>query len=72
MGYNPEFKIDPDQLELIETALRAEIGRLAKPDPDYLDGKCKKREIAKEIRDLLGHLHNQKRWYYSEDNVPLG
>ena len=72
MGYNPEFKIDPDQLELIENALRAEMGRLAKPSPTYLDANCEKSATAKEIRNLLGHLHNQKRWYRPKEPVPMG
>jgi len=72
MGYNPEFQINPDQLELIEEALRAEMGRLAKPCPEKWNKPDPKQETAKKIRELLGHLHNQKRWYNPKDPVPLG
>lgn len=72
MGYNPEFQINPDQLELIESALRSEIGRLAKPCPEKWNEKNPELETAKEIRNLLGHLHNQKRWYKPDEVVPLG
>lgn len=73
MGYNSEFKINPDQLQMIEDALRAEIGRLASPRPNYISERCSNQEEAKKIRDLLGHLHNQKHWYYpKEETVPMG
>lgn len=72
MAYNPEFQINPDQLELIEDALRSEIGRLTKPCPKNWNEKNPEQETAKKIRELLGHLHNQKRWYNPKDPVPLG
>ncbi len=72
MGYNPEFKINPDQLEIIEGALRAEMGRLAKPCPENWNEKSPEQESVKQIHELLGHLHNQKRWYVSKDSAPLG
>jgi hypothetical protein len=72
MAYNPEFQINPEQLEIIEEALRAEIGRLAKPCPVKWNEKNPEKENAKKIREVLGHLHNQKRWYNPKEVVPLG
>ena len=72
MAYNPEFQINPDQLALIEEALRSEMGRLTKPCPEKWNEKNPEQESAKKIRELLGHLHNQKRWYNPKETVPLG
>jgi hypothetical protein len=72
MGYNPSFNLNPDQLELIENALRSEMGRLVKPKPENWNENCSKKEQAKDINELLGHLHGQKTWYKTDDNVPIG
>ncbi len=72
MGYNPNIRLNPDQLELIEDALRAEIGRLAAPTTKNWNEVAPKHEAAKELRELLGHIHNQKAWNQPEDTVPLG
>lgn len=72
MGYNPNIRLNPDQLELIEDALRAEIGRLAKLTTKNINEVTPKHEAAKELRELLGHIHNQKAWYQPEETVPLG
>ena len=72
MSYNPHFKINPDQLQVIEDALRAEIGRLSAPNASKFGKKNPKHETAKKLRDLLGHLHNQKLWYAPKESVPLG
>ena len=72
MGYNPNFRINPDQLEMIEDALRAEMGRLARSTANGWDASCEHQPSARKINELLGHLHNQKRWYISDDNVPQG
>lgn len=77
MGYNPNFRINPEQLELIEEALRAEMGRLVKPTPQAngehpWNADEEAQQEARKIHELLGHLHNQKRWYKPKDHVPLG
>ncbi|MEM9277109.1 MAG: hypothetical protein AAGA76_00890 [Pseudomonadota bacterium] len=72
MGYNPNFRINPEQLELIENALRAEMGRLAKPVPQDWSEENVDKTALREIADLLGHLHNQKRWHKPKKHVPLG
>lgn len=72
MGYNPNITLNPDQLELIEDALRAEIGRLASPSKPNWNEKTPELQTARELRELLGHIHNQKAWYQPKENVPLG
>lgn len=72
MGYNPSFRINPEQLELIEEALRAEMGRLANPAQMRWSNDCEHQQTARKINELLGHLHNQKRWYEPKTHVPLG
>ena len=66
MSYNPTFRLNPKQLSLIEDALRAEMSRTARPDC----GNSVK--TAKEINDLLAHLHHQKSWYQPKQPVPMG
>jgi hypothetical protein len=66
VSYNPTFRLNPKQLSLIEDALRAEMSRTARPD-------CQQSvQSAKEINDLLAHLHHQKSWYQPKQPVPLG
>lgn len=72
MGYNPNIRLNPEQLEMIEDALRAEMGRLARPTPENWNEVCPKKETALKINELLGHIHNQKAWYSPDDHVPLG
>ena len=50
MKYNKEFELDLDDIDLIEHALR-----FCMKNNSHLDNK--------EINELLGRLHNQKKWY---------
>ena len=72
MGYNPNIRLNPDQLGLIETALRSEISRLAWPPADPNSGATKNKDSIRELNELLGHLHHQKVWYTPKKRVPLG
>lgn len=72
MGYNPSFNLNPEQIEIIEEALRAEKGRLATTSEKEWNERCEHRESAQKINELLGHLHNQKAWYIPDEPVPLG
>ena len=66
VSYNPSFRLNPKQLSIIEDALRTEMSRVAKPD-------CKDSvATAREINELLAHLHHQKSWYTPKQPVPLG
>ena len=72
MGYNPKFNLDPKQPELIEDALRAERGRLARPFSENHNEVPCARQAVREITDLLAHLHHQKIWYRPKNPVPMG
>lgn len=72
MSYNPAFEINPEQLEVIEEALRSEMGRLSKPDAKKWGKSDAAYDNAKRIREVLGHLHNQKRFYAPKESYPNG
>ena len=72
MAYNPTFRLNPEQLEMIEDALRSEIGRLATPlDKDWTAHKSDKGAI-RQLNELLAHLHDQKWWHRPKQPVPMG
>lgn len=50
MSYNKNFELDMDDIDLVEHALRFCI-----KNNSHLD--------VREINDLLGRLHNQKKWF---------
>lgn len=50
MSYNKNFELDMDDIDLVENALRFCI-----KNNSHLD--------VREINDLLGRLHNQKKWF---------
>jgi len=47
--YNTQFDLGLKDIDLIETALRDQMG--------------KDEETDRVIQELLGRLHNQKQWY---------
>lgn len=49
--FNRKFDLDPQDIDLIETALRQAAGT----QPDQAKGR--------EIQELLGKIHNQKIFY---------
>lgn len=53
MPYNKQFELDSQDIDLIESALRDQMG--------------KDEETDRVIQDLLGRLHNQKQWYRPND-----
>jgi len=53
LKYNPKFKLNPDDIELIERALRVMM--------EY--GK------KEECRELLAKLHHQKIWHRPKDQI---
>ncbi len=72
MGYNPKFKLDPAQLEMIEDALREQVKSLVRsPGGVAHDGGCKKQAVRR-VNELLAHLHHQKYWYRPKQPVPMG
>lgn len=53
MNYNPNFKLNPDDINLIEHSLRVAMQYGSK----------------EEINKLLAKLHHQKRWYRPKDEI---
>jgi len=62
MKPNTKFELSVKDMKIIETALQNKLNRRAErmmqgEDPEILQTE------AREIRELLGRLHNQKNWY---------
>ncbi|MGB7205889.1 MAG: hypothetical protein WBD37_10485 [Anderseniella sp.] len=74
MGYNPAIRLNPKQLELVEDALRAEMGRIGREAKTQIGefDQHEKIRAMKEINELLAHIHHQKSWYSPKEFVPLG
>ncbi|MEM8978857.1 MAG: hypothetical protein AAGD04_05195 [Pseudomonadota bacterium] len=64
-GYNKNFELSVEDLALIEDALRKET---AKAPVENSDAKRR----ARDVHDLLGRLHNQKRFYRPRNGVYVG
>lgn len=58
--YNENFRLDLDDLELIETSLSKMMSR------------CENESRVREIHELLGKLHNQKKWYRPRQEIYVG
>jgi len=56
MSYNKNFNLDLDDIDMIESALRLRLAQL-------VDEKLTSAKEIKQINELLGKIHNQKRWY---------
>ncbi len=62
MGYNRQFDLSLDDIELIENALRYKQKSLSIDDAPEL-WLSEKEERLKQTQELLGRLHNQKQFY---------
>ena len=60
--YNPNIELTVEDMDLIEDALRQAKRRLSMPEGPEKDAPIAGRSI-REIDELLGRLHNQKRFY---------
>ncbi|KRS16300.1 hypothetical protein [Roseovarius indicus] len=60
-GYNKQFELSVDDLELIEDALRRSKRELSAPNHDEIPSENE--DAVREIHDLLGRIHNQKIFY---------
>ncbi len=75
--YNDSFKLTTKDVELIEQALRNEIGALTRRvhlHPDSAPGSDVERENRiKQLHQVLGKIHNQKVWYGQahQTGIPL-
>ena len=77
--YNKSFNLTPQDIELIETALRNKLLRRAQSrmahtestiqDPNTLDSVKEIDAEIKEINELLGRLHNQKKWFGAPSEI---
>jgi len=67
-GYKKEINLNPNDVALIEDALRAQSTALSKSNSEKSTAK------AREIQSLLGKLHDQKIFYSQVINqqAPLG
>lgn len=74
-SYNQMFKLTIKDVDLIERALRGQIGHLSRMEalPHHEQAIDNHKKII-EIMHVLGTLHNQKIWYgqIHHTGVPLG
>ncbi len=71
--YNEMFALSVDDMDLIETALRRTQHALSQEQLVQSDeGKGDHVETIRQIRELLGRLHNQKIFYRPKDGVYVG
>ena len=68
MKPNTQFELNIRDIEIIESALSAKAGRRGWRLMKGEDNDQLKDEI-REIRDLLGRLHEQKVWYRDNKKV---
>ena len=79
---NTNFELGVEDIDIIENALQKELKRLAEHRLSYTQSTIKlEHEIdsvkqidneVKDIRDLLGRLHNQKVWYRPKQQIYIG
>ena len=76
MSPNKTFKLDIDDIELIENALRSELKKLTDHKLMYSESIIKDEfsiqkteNKIRKIHDLLGKIHNQKVWYRPKNYV---
>ncbi|MGR8948160.1 MAG: hypothetical protein ACU84Q_08955 [Gammaproteobacteria bacterium] len=67
--YTEHFHLEPDELALIERALRREIAQVNR----QLDG-ASAQSVVREVNALLGKLFHQKKFYshVNKTGVPAG
>ncbi len=69
-AYNKTFELTPDELELIEKALREKQRQLTAKSADNENSKpC---EVLRGTHELLGRLHNQKTFYRPKTEAYIG
>jgi len=71
MKPNTKFELSVEDIKIIEEALNNKVNRRSQriiegEDPEILMSE------AKEIKDLLGRIHNQKNWYRPSNGVYVG
>lgn len=73
-AYNKTFELTPDDLDLIETSLRDKqrklSGQIASGEGVIDD--CPATEQLRETHELLGRLHNQKKFFRPKSGAYIG
>ena len=79
MSYNKNFELDIRDIELIEQGLNLKLSKLSVQRQTHIDSTIvPEAELAsvkeidqqiRELRDLLGRIHNQKIWYRPKDRT---
>jgi hypothetical protein len=71
--YQDTFRLDLNDIDTIEQALRAEIARFSRSKAADTRDKGRSRRIT-ELNCLLGKIHNQKLFYsqVNETDAPAG
>ena len=79
MSHNKNFELDIRDIELIEQGLNLKLSKLSVQRQTHIDSTIvPEAELAsvkeidqqiREIRDLLGRIHNQKIWYRPKDRT---
>ncbi|MGR9073379.1 MAG: hypothetical protein ACU833_09980 [Gammaproteobacteria bacterium] len=73
--YNKNFELTIKDIELIENAVRYQIGHLARTEAsNQTPESISNHNQISELMRLLGTLHNQKIWYSQTHHtgLPLG
>jgi hypothetical protein len=68
-AYNTTFDLTPEDLDLIEAALRDKQRNLSEA---AMKGCSKTQQMARGMHDLLGRLHNQKVFYRPKRDAYIG
>ena len=71
MKPNLKFELSVKDIKIIEEALNNKVNRRSQRILDGEDPEILMSE-AKEIKDLLGRIHNQKNWYRPSSGVYVG
>lgn len=77
--YNKTFNLTPNDIRLIEDCLSRKVSNLVQRKQTVIESTIQPPENIqsvkeydaeiREIRDLLGRIHNQKIWYRPKDDV---
>lgn len=75
-NYNEMFKLSLNEIDLIEHAVRDQIGNLSQMNASHpITEEEKSYQKIRKLMDLLGTIHNQKVYYcqvHHRSGMPLG
>lgn len=69
---NYNFELGIEDIDLIEKSLYERVSELSQMHWKYPDKYKEFDKQIKEIRELLGRIHNQKIWYRPKENYISG